>query len=67
MKTFIKNLCDKLESLGIDPLTLLKAIGVFLIIAMLVILIITFPVLFGILLIIAVCIAMIALIYLMLE
>ena len=67
MKTLIENLCGKLESWGIDPLTLLKAISIFLIIAILVILMITFPVLFGILLIIAVCIAMIALIYLMLE
>lgn len=67
MKTFIKNLCDKLESWDINPNILAKAVSIFLIIAILVILMMTFPILFGILLIIAVCIAMIALIYLMLE
>ena len=67
MKTFIKNLCDKLDDWGIDPITLAKAIGIFLIIVVLVILFIKFPVLFGVLLIMAVWVAAIMLIYLMID
>lgn len=62
-----KNLCSKLIKLGIDPLILLKAIGVFLMIIILIAIFIKVPVLFGIVWISATCIAMIALIYLMLE
>ena len=67
MKTLIENLCGKLEDWGIDPLTLLKAIGIFLILAILIVIFIIFPKLFLALLVIAICITMIALIYLMLE
>lgn len=63
----LENLCDKLEDWGIDPLTLLKAIGIFLIIVVLIAIFVLFPKLFGILLITVVCIAVIALIYVMLE
>lgn len=67
MKTLIENLCGKLESRGIDPITLAKAIGIFLMIIILIIIFIKLPVLFGIVWIGATCVAIIALIYLMLE
>ena len=67
MKTLIENLCGKLKNWGIDPLTLLKAIGVFLIIVILLGLMVTFPILFAIVLITVLCVAVIGLIYLMLE
>lgn len=67
MKTLIENLCGKLTEWGIDPPTLLKAIGVFLIIVILIIIFIKLPVLFGIVWISATCIAIIALIYTILE
>ena len=63
----LESICDKLKSWGIDPLILLKAIGIFLIIVVLVILFIKFPVLFGVLLIMAVWVAAIMLIYLMID
>ena len=63
----LENLCGKLIKLGIDPLILLKAIGVFLMIIILIAIFIKVPVLFGIVWISATCIAIIALIYLMLE
>ena len=66
MKTIIENLCGKLIKLGIDPLILLKAIGVFLMIIILIAIFIKVPVLFGIVWISAICIAIIALIYFML-
>jgi hypothetical protein len=67
MKDLIQNLCGKLEDLGINPITLLKAIGIFLILVILIAVFFIFPKLFGILLIIAICEAIIALIYIMLE
>ena len=67
MRTLIENLYGKLIKLGINPITLAKAISIFLIIVILIGLLVTFPVLFIILLIIAVCILTITLIYLMLE
>ena len=67
MKTLIENLCGKLESWGIDPIRLIKAIGIFLIIIILIAIFIKFPALFGITWIIITCIAIIALIYSMLE
>lgn len=67
MRTLIESLCGKLESWGIDPITLAKAIGIFLILIILIAIFFIFPKLFGILLITAVCIAAIALIYVMLE
>lgn len=66
MKDLIQSLCGKLEDWGIEPIVLAKAIGIFLILVMLVLLLVTFPVLFGILLIAAICVAIIALIYFML-
>lgn len=67
MKTLIKNLCGKLESWGIDPSTLLKAIGIFAIIAVLILLFFIFPKLILALLIIAACVMMIGLIYSLIE
>ena len=68
MKTFIKNLCGKLEDWGIDPLTLLKAIGIFLVVVVLVIVImVTYPILFIILLTAILCVLLIGLIYTMIE
>lgn len=66
MKDLIQNLCGKLEDWGIEPIVLAKAIGIFLILVMLVLTMVTFPVLFGILIIVAICLAIIALIYTML-
>ena len=63
MKTLIENLCGKLESWGIDPITLAKAIGIFIIIAILILLFFIFPKLILAMLIIATCIMMICLIY----
>ena len=67
MKTLIENLCGKLIEWGIDPLILLKAIGVFLMIIILIAIFIKVPVLFGIVWISAICIVIIALIYFMLK
>lgn len=67
MKDLIQSLCGKLEDLGINPITLLTAIGIFLILVILIAVFFIFPKLFGILLIIATCEAIIALIYVMLE
>ena len=67
MKTLIENLCGKLEDWGIDPLTLLKAIGIFAIIAVLISLFFIFPKLIMALLIIAACIMLIGLIYSLIE
>ena len=65
MRTLIESLCGKLKDCGIDPIILLKAIGIFLIIAILIAILFIFPKLFEILLIIAICVVMIVLIYLM--
>ena len=67
MKTLIKNLCGKLESWGIDPLTLLKAICIFLVLLALVGLMVAFPILLVIVLITTLCVFLIGLIYIMLE
>lgn len=67
MKDLIQSLCGKLKSWGINPIILLKAIGIFLVIVILIAIFIKVPVLFGIVWISATCIAIIALIYLMLE
>ena len=40
MKTLIENLYGKLEDWGIDPITLAKAIGIFLIIAIIVVIVV---------------------------
>jgi hypothetical protein len=37
MKTLIENLCGKLEDWGIDPITLAKAIGIFLVVVIIVV------------------------------
>lgn len=62
-----KRLCDKLEDWDIEPIILAKAICVFLILVVLIAIFVIFPKLFGILLIMAICIAVIALIYVMIE
>ena len=67
MKTFIKNLCDKLESWDIDPNILAKAVSIFLILIIIIGLMVAFPILFVIVLVTILCIAMVGLIYLMLE
>lgn len=63
----LANLCDKLESWGIDPNILAKAIGIFLVLVIIVGIMIAFPILFVIVLVTILCIAMVGLIYLMLE
>ena len=67
MKTLIENLCGKLEDWDIEPIILAKAICVFLILVILIAIFVIFPKLFGVLLITVICVAMIALIYTMLE
>lgn len=67
MKTLIENLCGKLKSWGIDPITLLKSIGVFLILVAVVVLIAIFPVLLVILFIILISVLMIVIIYKAIE
>lgn len=63
----LENLYDKIESWGIDPITLAKAIGIFLIIILSVSLMIIFPILLKIMAVITICIFLIGLIYLILE
>jgi hypothetical protein len=60
-------LCGKLEDWDIEPIILAKAICVFLILVVLIATFIIFPKLFGVLLIMVICIAVIALIYVMIE
>ena len=67
MKTLIENLCGKLESWGINPLTLLKAIGIFAVMAIVVLTLCIFPKLLLATLIIALCIMVIGLIYCVIE
>lgn len=67
MKTLIENLCGKLKDWDIEPIILAKAICVFLILVILIAIFVIFPKLFGVLLITVICVAMIALIYTMLE
>ena len=67
MKTLIENLCGKLKDWDIEPIILAKAICVFLILVVLIAIFVIFPKLFGVLLITVICVAMIALIYTMLE
>lgn len=67
MKTLIKNLCGKLEDWGIDPLTLLKAIGIFLVVVLVIVIMVTYPILFIILLTAILCVLLIGLIYTMIE
>ena len=66
MKTLIENLCGKLIEWGIDPITLAKAIGIFLILTISMAILVIFPELFLALLIAAICVVMIVLIYYML-
>ena len=63
----LENLCDKLDDWGIDPITLAKAIGIYLIIILSVSLIVIFPILLKIVAIIIICIGLVGLIYLMIE
>lgn len=67
MKTFIENLCGKLEDWGIDPIILAKAIGIFLVFIVIAVVMVTYPVLSITLLTIIICILSIGLIYSMLE
>ena len=66
MKTLIENLCGKLTEWGIDPITLGKAIGIFLILTIAMAIFVIFPKLFVALLITVICVVMIMLIYYML-
>ena len=67
MKTLIENLCGKLEDWDIEPIILAKAICIFLILVILIAIFVIFPKLFGVMLIMAICIAIITLIYVMIE
>ena len=59
----LENLCDKLEDWGIDPLTLLKAIGIFLVVVLVIVIMVTYPILLAAIL----CVLLIGLIYAMIE
>lgn len=67
MRTLIENLCGKLKDWGIDPITLAKAIGIFITLVIIVALMFLFPKMYIGLLIILICVMLIALIYSMLE
>lgn len=67
MKTLIKNLCGKIEDLGIDPITLAKAIGIFIVLIIVVLIIVTFPIILPILLTLLISIVLIGLIYTLIE
>lgn len=67
MRTLIENLCGRLEDWGIDPITLAKAIGIFLVVAIIVVIMAMYPVLFIILLVTLLCLLLIGLIYSVLE
>lgn len=67
MKTLIKNLCGKLEDWGIDPITLAKAIGIFLVVAIIIVIMVMYPILFIVLLTTVLCVLLIGLIYSMIE
>ena len=67
MKTLIENLCGKLVDWGIDPITLAKAIGIFLILIISMAILVIFPILFLALLIAAICVVIIVLIYTIIE
>lgn len=67
MKELIQSLCGKLEDWGIEPIVLAKAIGIFLILVILIAIFFIFPKLFGIMIIAAICVAIITLIYVMIE
>ena len=63
----LENLCDKLENWGIDPITLAKAIGIFLVVVIIVVIMVMYPVLFIILLTAILCVLLIGLIYTIIE
>ena len=67
MKTLIENLCGKLEDREINPITLAKAICIFLAIVIITIITVIYPILFIILLITIICILLIILIYITIE
>ena len=67
MKTLIENLCGKLESWGINPITLAKAICIFLVVVLVIVIMVTYPILVIILLTAILCVLLIGLIYTMIE
>ena len=67
MKTFIKNLCGKLEDWGIDPIILAKASCRFLVFIVIVIVMVIYPLLFTAVLTTILCLLLIGLIYSMIE
>lgn len=64
MVEWYNKFCDLLD---IDPIILAKSIGIFVILAVLIMSMVIYPAIFIVLLIAALCIAMIGLIYSMLE
>ena len=67
MKTLIKNLCGKIEDLGLDPITLAKAIGIFIVLIIVVLIIVAFPTILFVLLMLLISILMIGFIYTLIE
>ena len=66
-ESIIKYLYDKIDDWGIDPISLTKAIAIFLIIVLVIGLMFIFPIVLKIVVVIAICVFFIALIYLMIE
>ena len=63
MKTLIENLYGKIEDWGIDPIRLMKAIGIFLVIVILIVLFFIYPpFILGIMIALA-CVMIIGMIY----
>lgn len=71
MKTVIKNLCgklcDKLNDWGINPTTLIKSIGIFITLIIILILCCVFPIIPCILLILTMSVLLIYMIYILIE
>ena len=63
----LESICSKLEDWGIDPLTLLKAIGIFLVVVLVIVIMVTYPILVIILVTAILCVLLIGLIYTMIE
>lgn len=63
----IKKLCDILIKWGIDPITLIKAIGIFIMLIIVILIIVAFPIILPILLTLLISALLIGLIYTLIE
>ena len=67
MKDLIKNLCSKLESWGINPITLAKSIGIFIVLITIIGLMIKYPIIFVIFVGLLLSVVLILLIYSLID